>query len=313
MRQAHDRLGTISTRSIRTLGLHALAVVAIGGCSSEAEKRSFDPGSGGTMEIIGAGGSSPSAGGSNMSSSAGSLGIGGTLEQGGTGGGPGDGDGGNGAQTCDGKLKGVIRDFMRSFPDMEVQSHVGSKCYCDDRGIVGATLGADRKPVYAGDATNGTSSTTGKDNFDKWYRDTDAVNQSSILELQFVDPDKDGVFTYDNQQFFPIDDMYFGNEGDPHNYHFTFELHTTFKYKGSEKFTFVGDDDVFVFIDGKRVVDLGGVHSAENGPVDVDTLGLTKGSTYPLDFFFAERHVTESHFRLDTSLEFIDCGAIIVK
>jgi len=53
------------------------------------------------------------------------------------------------------------------------------------------------------------------------------------------------VFTYDNGQFFPIDNMGFGNEGNPHNYHFTFELHTEFLYKGGETFTFTGDDDLW--------------------------------------------------------------------
>jgi len=299
----------------RTLACAAvLAFAANNACSSDAPKRSFDTGAGGTdIGSTGSGGSSSVGSGGTDVGSSGSLGLGGSLDVSGSGGGQAANDGGNGAQTCDGKLKGVIRDFQTSFPDMEVQSHVSSKCYCDDKGIVQVALGADRKPVYAGDATNGTNSTTGKVNFDKWYRDTDGINQPSILELQFTDPDKDGVFTYDNQSFFPIDGMYYGNEGDPHNYHFTFELHTSFNYKGAEKFTFVGDDDVFVFIDGKRVVDLGGVHSAETGPVDVDTLGLTKGMTYALDFFFAERHVTESHFRLDTSLEFIDCGDVNVK
>jgi fibro-slime domain-containing protein len=57
-----------------------------------------------------------------------------------------------------------------------------------------------------------------------------------------------------------------------------------------------------VFINGKLVIDLGGVHGAESATVLLDSLGLTRGSTYPLDLFFAERHVTGSHFRVDTSL-----------
>ena len=33
-----------------------------------------------------------------------------------------------------------------------------------------------------------------------------------------------------------------------------------------------------------------------------DTLDLEIGGTYPLDFFFAERHSVESHFRIETSI-----------
>jgi fibro-slime domain-containing protein len=46
------------------------------------------------------------------------------------------------------------------------------------------------------------------------------------------------------------------------------------------------------------------------GSVMLDTLGLTKGSTYPLDLFHAERHPTGSHFRVDTNLAFTSCGTV---
>ncbi len=224
-------------------------------------------------------------------------------------------DAGSGATTCDGKLRGVVRDFSMQHPDFEVVSHDSSKCYCSDKGMVAVALGDDRRPIYAGDPLTGTPSTTGKASFDQWFRDSAGANQALELELQFVDQDGNGLFTYDNQAFFPVDDQLLGNEGKLHNYHFTFELHTQFIYRGGEQFTFVGDDDVFTFINGIEVADLGGIHAAETAIVDLDQvapmLGLTPGGTYPLDFFFAERHMTESHFRMDTSLEFIDCGTIV--
>jgi fibro-slime domain-containing protein len=36
--------------------------------------------------------------------------------------------------------------------------------------------------------------------------------------------------------------------------------------------------------------------------VDLNRLGLTDGESYPLDFFFAERHRTQSNFRIQTNL-----------
>jgi fibro-slime domain-containing protein len=269
---------------------------ALGGCGGDDEDDGAFGGSGGSGAGSGATGNGAGA----------FTGGGITI---GNGGSSGNGTGQNSGASCDGKLTGRIRDFRASFPDME-PAHSGKCDICDDRNVVTTTIGSDLKPVYAGPAS-GTATTTGPENFDKWFRDVEGVNSGVDLPLQFTDPDQDGVFTYDNQMFFPIDGQLFGNESNNHNFHFTFELHTEFEYEGGETFTFVGDDDVWTYIDGKRVVDLGGIHGAQTAAVQLDTLGLQQGQKYRLDFFFAERHVTESHFRIDTTIQFIDCGFII--
>lgn len=196
-----------------------------------------------------------------------------------------------GAGTID--LTGTIRDFKVSHPDFEDFLGV-------DPGIVQTVLGADKKPVYAGLAGNPT--TSGQANFDQWYRDVPGVNLAQSLTITLDDTGHPGIFTFSDNTFFPIDGQLFGNEGNPHNFHFTYEIHSQFTYQGGEVFTFTGDDDLWVFINDRLAIDLGGVHGALTDSVDLDTLGLTPGTDYSFDLFFAERHTTESQFRIDTSI-----------
>jgi fibro-slime domain-containing protein len=134
-----------------------------------------------------------------------------------------------------------------------------------------------------------------------WYNDTVGVNLSTPCNLVLSDIGG-GIYRYENSSFFPIDGQLLGNEGRSHNYHFTLELHSQFTYQTGQKFQFTGDDDVFVFINNALVIDLGGVHGAESAAVNLDTLGLTAGQDYAFDLFFAERHTTESNFKMETSM-----------
>ena len=93
-----------------------------------------------------------------------------------------------------------------------------------------------------------------------------------------------------------------------HNYHFTYQIHATFGYTpgAGQVFSFSGDDDVWVYFDKKLGIDLGGVHGTAGASVDMDTFfaGYAAGN-YDFDFYFAERHTTESNFSIATSLDLV--------
>jgi len=220
-------------------------------------------------------------------------------------------------------LAGTIRDFngtgpgiMGAHPDFQLDPICGLW-----PGMVLTTLGIDQKPVYAGPNPCNTNQT----NFDKWYRD-DPINKKKAysITLSKVIGSTPPRWLYDSSQdaaigkkFFPIDGELFGNTPSPapqgppdgpHNFHFTYEIHNTFTYQGDEIFNFTGDDDVWVFINNKLAVDIGGIHSVKSKWVILNAskaaeLGLVVGNDYNFDFFFAERHTTQSNFRIETSIQ----------
>jgi fibro-slime domain-containing protein len=194
-------------------------------------------------------------------------------------------------------LTGTVRDISVAHADFE------DWCCGSVTGLVKPTLGGDGTPAY-----QGGPSLSNALNFSDWFSSgtNHSGDQSLDLTLDNASSSNPDVYTYSNGSFFPIDNQLGGNEGYSHNYHFTFRLNNIFTYSGGETFNFTGDDDVWVFINNQLVIDLGGVHGAESKSVNLDSLGLTAGNDYSFDLFFAERHTSESNFRIDTSIKLRD-------
>ncbi len=118
-----------------------------------------------------------------------------------------------------------------------------------------------------------------------------------VFAWQFPIVSKAGTeLEYANPLFFPIDNapsfepgFTSDEDGKDHNFHFTMEFHQRFVYEGDEILSFGGDDDIWVFVDDRLVIDLGGAHFRDSTTVTLDSLGLVVGKVYRLSLYFAER------------------------
>ena len=269
---------------------------------------------------------------------------------------------------CGTTVTGTVRDFHAG-GDFQCSNSgyvdgTGKECGPWDPAIVGklgSLIGPTRKPVYQGAPK--TPSTLGAASFAAWFEDTAGTNLSAPLDIPMV-AGGNGSFAFDTALFFPIDGKLFAAEaGDPdkgpfksddgnvRNFHFSYELHTTFRYDAGNVFTFRGDDDVFVYINDRLAVNLGGIHVPMSAKLDLDQgrleltvedqwkdlvklhtdaalgftedipggvagsvdLGIEAGKVYAMDFFFLERNCCASNFRVETNFVFVDCGTGVPK
>lgn len=177
--------------------------------------------------------------------------------------------------------------------------------------------------------TNNYTSLTLKKDADGYYK----IDQNNLV----YDLENKTIYKADKSTesngYFPLDDSTLGDKNDlskpfgkadgeiefngSHNYHFATKAHTQFVYETGLEFTFSGDDDVYLFINGKKVlfkdkndndIDLGGAHASISGTVNIDDyaeeLGLEEGKVYDMDFFHLERHSWASNFSITTNISF---------
>lgn len=131
-------------------------------------------------------------------------------------------------------------------------------------------------------------------------------------------PSKDGLTGYyndrgdysgfDGNKLYPTSD-----DGQDHNNMFgmqyTVEFELTEDYVGPLEYYFFGDDDMWVFLDGRLVCDIGGVHSSVGAYVNLwDYIAKGDAGKHTLKFYYTERGLSGSTCYMQFTLPSVSSG-----
>ncbi len=134
----------------------------------------------------------------------------------------------------------------------------------------------------------------------------------------------------DESGFYPLEDLGYEQPGlltatskvnnGAKNGSFTLRGESQFVYNKDSNlyFTFTGDDDVYMYINGTLALDLGGAHGRNSKIVELNKLdpvkyGLVEGQVATFTFFYMERCSDASTFGIKTNMELVQRAINVEK
>lgn len=140
------------------------------------------------------------------------------------------------------------------------------------------------------------------------YNGTNEGDESGFYPLEGLGYEQKGLLK--NTSF---------TDGKHRNGGFTLRGESQFVYKKGANlyFTFTGDDDVYMYINGVLAMDLGGAHGRNTKTVNLnkvaDKCGLVDGQVATFTFFYMERCSDASTFGIETNMELVQRAINVEK
>ncbi len=171
--------------------------------------------------------------------------------------------------------------FDGGYDNVSYNALDGNISHITSSGVKNYTYYNERSATTSTPFLPATGSSTYRQTNSPYFRDDGVVTRQSGVYNTYVDRDYNYAMEGHGQFIFNTDD----------NLYFNFE----------------GDDDVYLFINNKMVMDIGGAHSITTTTFNlndyVKECGLVDGETYDFDFYYMERHGYGANLRIETNIE----------
>ncbi len=147
-----------------------------------------------------------------------------------------------------------------------------------EEGLASYELAEDYLPVATG--AGRLLANRGVTDFARWFTATDGMNKkfAGTLALKYT-ADGAAKFAFLDEEFYPLEMTEFSKgdtvNADGKNHLFTMALNIPFTVTadGKERFEITADDDTFVYLGEKLVLDMGGIHGATTGRLMISETG----------------------------------------
>ncbi|WP_437676592.1 fibro-slime domain-containing protein [Sorangium sp. So ce131] len=169
------------------------------------------------------------------------------------------------------------------------------------------------RPVYNADPAAGHG--VSLEDFTLWFRDVQGANDAFqyVPDFHLVETEQGRLGTLGSKHFSPSDPADENVQDLSDTRGFTYELHSSFRYRRGDTLLVQANDNVWVFINRIQVLASDGRDARTPGiepGIDIEdwaagrNVKLEPGKMYPLDVFVAKRGGSESAFELRTAVDF---------
>jgi len=165
------------------------------------------------------------------------------------------------------------------------------------RGIVLPQLGANFLPIFNPAARNSHNCLTDANDFNPWFNRSNGTLYNATMPYNSL------CDCYRDEQFYPHPNP----SVQARYHHFACYSKLCLVYERGQFLNVHSDGNLWIYLDRRLVVDLGGVHEDMNVTLRLDTISMRVGTVHRLRFYLAQQYKNSCNFSFAGKLCLVEC------